>query len=73
MDEFYYKLIVESKSHLRVITNSPTLSKGYMSKKRNVSTPSDGDLEMDLEQYSALPRLTWRKKKPLQFHQQHFF
>lgn len=34
MGEFYYKLIVESKSHLRVITNSPTLSKVHMGKKR---------------------------------------
>lgn len=61
MGEFYYKLIVESKSHLRVITNSPTLSKVHMGKKKNVRTPSGGDLEMDLESYSAL---AWRKKKP---------
>lgn len=66
MREFYYQL-AESKSHLRVITSSPTLSEVRMGqkKKKKDSTPSDGDLELDLEQYSALPRLPWREKKPL--------
>lgn len=67
MLEFYYQLIAESKSHLRVITSSPTLSEVRMGKKKKkkVNTPSEGDLELDLEQYSALPRLPWREKKPL--------
>ena len=71
-DEFYYKLIVESEQHLGVFTNSQLSERSKWTKK-HVSTLSNGDLEMYLEQHSELPSSAQRKKKPPGSHQKYFF